>query len=141
MHYFQFHWQDYNDKAYLDALFHLQNLQAEGYIANIGLCNFDTKRTDEICTLLGPGAIVSNQVQVREELRFRSSHNYVTDCSQQFSIIDSRPLHGMGDVCMKHGLKLLTYGTLVRCSSVPLSLSLNLDHCLMVIFFFSAGIS
>lgn len=88
----QFHWQDYNDKGYLDALQHLQSFQADGYISNIGLCNFDTRRTDEICTVLGPGAIVSNQVQ--------------------FSIIDTRPLHGMGDVCMKHGLKLLTYGTL-----------------------------
>ncbi|KAF9446916.1 Aldo/keto reductase [Macrolepiota fuliginosa MF-IS2] len=88
----QFHWQNYNDKAYLDALLHLRDLQTEGYIANIGLCNFDAKRADEICTQLGPGAIVSNQVQ--------------------FSIIDTRPLHGMGDVCMKHGLKLLTYGTL-----------------------------
>ncbi|KAL9710813.1 hypothetical protein Ac2012v2_006351 [Leucoagaricus gongylophorus] len=88
----QFHWQDYNDKGYLVALQHLQSFQMDGYITHIGLCNFDTKRTDEICTVLGPGAIVSNQVQ--------------------FSIIDTRPLHGMGDVCMKHGLKLLTYGTL-----------------------------
>lgn len=36
----------------------------EGVISAIGLCNFDTIRTDEICTQLGPGAIVSNQVQV-----------------------------------------------------------------------------
>lgn len=61
----KFHWQDYNDKAYLDALYHLQCLQLEGYIANIGLCNFDTKHVDEICTQLGSGAIVSNQVQVK----------------------------------------------------------------------------
>ena len=32
----------------------------------------------------------------------------------QFSIIDTRPLHGMSDVCERHDLKLLTYGTLVR---------------------------
>lgn len=32
----------------------------------------------------------------------------------KFSLIDTRPLDGMGDVCRKHGLKLLTYGTLVR---------------------------
>ena len=32
----------------------------------------------------------------------------------QFSLIDTRPLHGMVDVCQKHGAKLLTYGTLVR---------------------------
>ncbi|EJD05263.1 Aldo/keto reductase [Fomitiporia mediterranea MF3/22] len=88
----QFHWQDYSDKGYLEALTHLQALQREGMIKAIGLCNFDAIRTDEICTQLGPGAIISNQVQ--------------------FSLIDTRPLHGMDHVCEKHGIKLLTYGTL-----------------------------
>ncbi|KAI0071795.1 Aldo/keto reductase [Panus rudis PR-1116 ss-1] len=88
----QFHWQDYNDKRYLDALEHLKQLKEDGVISNIGLCNFDAIRTDEICTELGPRAIVSNQVQ--------------------FSIIDTRPLHGMNHVCEKHGIRLLTYGTL-----------------------------
>ncbi|PCH43905.1 Aldo/keto reductase [Wolfiporia cocos MD-104 SS10] len=88
----QFHWQDYSDKGYITALRHLQDLQNEGKIANLGLCNFDAIRTDEICTELGPGSIVSNQVQ--------------------FSLIDTRPLHGMGDVCERHKVKLLTYGTL-----------------------------
>jgi len=88
----QFHWQDYSDKGYLRALEILRDLRDEGYIAALGLCNFDSIRTDEICTELGPGAIVSNQVQ--------------------FSIIDTRPLHGMNHVCEKHGLKVLTYGTL-----------------------------
>jgi aryl-alcohol dehydrogenase-like predicted oxidoreductase len=88
----QFYWQDYSDKDYLIALDYLCELKDEGLITSIGLCNVDTIRTDEICTQLGPGAIVSNQVQ--------------------FSIIDTRPLHGMADVCEKHGLKLLTYGTL-----------------------------
>jgi hypothetical protein len=32
----------------------------------------------------------------------------------QFSLIDTRPLHGMADVCEKHNIKLLTYGTFVR---------------------------
>ncbi|KAI0685209.1 Aldo/keto reductase [Cytidiella melzeri] len=88
----QFHWQDYSDKGYIEALRHMQDLQTEGKIITIGLCNFDTIRTDEICTSLGTGSIVSNQVQ--------------------FSLIDTRPLHGMADVCEKHGVKLLTYGTL-----------------------------
>ncbi|KAI0344722.1 Aldo/keto reductase [Trametopsis cervina] len=88
----QFHWQDYNDKGYITALRHMQDLQKEGKIINIGLCNFDAVRTDEICASLGAGAIVSNQIQ--------------------FSLIDTRPLHGMADVCKKHGLKLLTYGTI-----------------------------
>jgi diketogulonate reductase-like aldo/keto reductase len=60
----QFHWQDYSDKGYLTALNHLQELQAEGKIAHIGLCNFDAIHTDEICASLGPGSIVSNQIQV-----------------------------------------------------------------------------
>ncbi|KAJ7289358.1 NADP-dependent oxidoreductase domain-containing protein [Mycena rebaudengoi] len=88
----QFHWQDYSDKGYLTALEVMNDLRTEGYISAIGLCNFDTIRTDEICTQLGPGVIVSNQVQ--------------------FSLIDTRPLHGMTDVCQKHNVKLLTYGTL-----------------------------
>ncbi|KAJ8690908.1 hypothetical protein PTI98_012304 [Pleurotus ostreatus] len=88
----QFHWQDYSDKGYLIALQYLCDLQIEGRLSAIGLCNFDTKRTDEICTQLGPGFIATNQVQ--------------------FSLIDTRPLHGMADVCDKHDVKILAYGTL-----------------------------
>ncbi|KAI6143383.1 NADP-dependent oxidoreductase domain-containing protein [Pisolithus tinctorius] len=88
----QFHWHNYSDKGYLSALQILQDLQHEGLISAVGLCNFDAIRTDEICTQLGPGFIVSNQVQ--------------------FSLIDTRPLHGMADVCERHNVKLLTYGTL-----------------------------
>ncbi|KAI0798205.1 Aldo keto reductase [Abortiporus biennis] len=88
----QFHWQHYEDKNYLTALRLLLNLRDEGVILTLGLCNFDAIRVDEICTELGPNSIVSNQVQ--------------------FSIIDTRPLHGMNHVCQKHNLKLLTYGTL-----------------------------
>jgi len=88
----QFHWNDYSHKGYLTALQHLHDLQDEGKIAAVGLVNFDTIRTDEICTLLGPRYIVSNQVQ--------------------FSLIDTRPLHGMADVCQRHGVKILAYGTL-----------------------------
>ncbi|KAH8093121.1 Aldo/keto reductase [Cristinia sonorae] len=88
----QFHWQNYDDKNYLRALQILCQLRYEGVISTIGLCNFDSVRTDVICTELGPGAISTNQVQ--------------------FSILDTRPLHGMNHVCAKHKLKLLTYGTL-----------------------------
>lgn len=88
----QLHWQDYSDGGYMTAVQHLRDLQSEGLIQNIGLCNFDTLRTDQICTQFGPGAIVSNQVQ--------------------FSLIDTRPLHGMDEVCKKHNIRLLTYGTL-----------------------------
>jgi diketogulonate reductase-like aldo/keto reductase len=60
----QFYWQDYSNKGYMTALRYLQDLQAEGLITTLGIVNFDAIRTDEICTQLGPGAIVSNQVQV-----------------------------------------------------------------------------
>ncbi|KAI0779772.1 Aldo/keto reductase [Fomes fomentarius] len=87
----QFHWQNYEDPGYLRALHHLSELRQEGKIANIGLCNFDTLRMDEICTELGPGVIVSNQVQ--------------------FSLVDIRPLYAMAEACHKYNVKLLTYGT------------------------------
>ncbi|KAJ7113221.1 NADP-dependent oxidoreductase domain-containing protein [Mycena epipterygia] len=87
----QFHWQDYDNHDYIPAIEILSQLKNENLITTIGLCNFDAIRTDEICTQF-PGVIVSNQVQ--------------------FSLIDTRPLHGMADVCMAHGVKLLTYGTL-----------------------------
>ncbi|KAJ3488951.1 hypothetical protein NLI96_g2502 [Meripilus lineatus] len=88
----QFHWQNYDDDGYLTALRHLNDLRHERKISMIGLCNFDSRTTDEICRELGPGVIVSNQVQ--------------------FSLVDVRPLHGMAQVCQRHNVKLLTYGTL-----------------------------
>ncbi|KAI0769645.1 Aldo/keto reductase [Trametes elegans] len=87
----QFHWQNYNDQGYFTAIHHLRDLQREGKIALIGLCNFDSLRMKEICEELGPGGIVSNQVQ--------------------FSLVDIRPLYAMAEVCKKHNVKLLTYGT------------------------------
>ncbi|KAI0049080.1 Aldo/keto reductase [Auriscalpium vulgare] len=88
----QFYWQDYADTRYMTALRHLLDLRREGVLGAVGIVNFDAIRTDEICTQLGPGAIVTNQVA--------------------FSLVDTRPLHGLADVCERHGIKLLTYGTL-----------------------------
>ncbi|KAJ7281051.1 NADP-dependent oxidoreductase domain-containing protein [Mycena rebaudengoi] len=87
----QFHWQDYDNHDYIAALEILRELQTEGLISAIGLCNFDALRTEEICTRF-PGLIVSNQIQ--------------------FSLIDMRPLSSMVATCEKHAVKLLTYGTL-----------------------------
>lgn len=83
----QFHWQDYNDHQYIDAL---QFLQEDERVRQLGLCNFDSKRLQEI---VEQGLdIVTNQVQ--------------------FSLIDARPRFQMGEVCTRHDVKLLTYGTL-----------------------------
>lgn len=85
----QFHWWDYRDPAYLDALRHLADLQAEGKIRHLGLTNFDTERLD-IITRQGI-RIVSNQVQ--------------------YSLVDQRPARKMAAFCQQHGITLLTYGT------------------------------
>ncbi|KAF9511499.1 hypothetical protein BS47DRAFT_1373008 [Hydnum rufescens UP504] len=90
----QIHWQAYDDPSYLAVFRHLVDIKRQGQlpIGALGLVNFDTRRVDEICTTVGTGEIVSNQVQ--------------------FSLIDVRPLYGMAEICLKHGVKLLTYGTL-----------------------------
>ncbi|KAF7984508.1 hypothetical protein HWV62_13661 [Athelia sp. TMB] len=81
----QTHWGDYTG-AYVRAHRELDRLREGGLVRALGLCNMDCVRVDEICGALGAGAVVSNQVQ--------------------------RPLAGMAAMCAKHGLKLLTYGTL-----------------------------
>jgi aryl-alcohol dehydrogenase-like predicted oxidoreductase len=87
----QFHWWDYADRRYLDALRHLADLRAEGRIRHLGLTNFDTERL-QIIVKHGV-AIVSNQVQ--------------------YSLLDRRPEARMAAWCQQHGIALLTYGTLL----------------------------
>ena len=86
----QFHWWDYKDESYLDALSHLSNLRDEGKIRHVALTNFDTERLKRIT---GHGIkIVSNQVQ--------------------FSLVDRRPEVEMVKFCLDQGIHLLAYGTL-----------------------------
>lgn len=86
----QFHWWEYRDPAYMDALGHLAALRDAGKIRHLALTNFDTIRLEQI-TNAGI-KIVSNQVQ--------------------YSIIDQRPAEKMTSFCLRHGITLLTYGTL-----------------------------
>ena len=56
----QFHWWDYNNPSYLDALTHLSKLRDAGKIKHLGLTNFDTKR---VKIMIEKGfKLVSNQV-------------------------------------------------------------------------------
>lgn len=87
----QFHWWDYSDNRYLDALKHLADLQSEGRIRHLALTNFDTEHL-QIITEQGI-RMVSNQVQ--------------------YSLVDRRPEARMGEFCREHGITLLTYGTLL----------------------------
>ena len=87
----QFHWWDYGDKSYLDALKHLADLQGEGRIRHLALTNFDTER---LVTIAGHGIrVVSNQVQ--------------------YSLVDRRPEAWMAAFCRDHGITLLAYGTVL----------------------------
>jgi aryl-alcohol dehydrogenase-like predicted oxidoreductase len=87
----QFHWWDYRDQRYLDALRHLADLQREDKIRHLALTNFDTERLARIAEHGIP--IVSNQVQ--------------------YSLVDRRPAAKMAAFCGEHGITLLTYGTLL----------------------------
>jgi len=86
----QFHWWDYNNPYYMDALQYLTDLRDIGLIKNIGLTNFDTERLQVMMDADLP--IVSNQIQ--------------------FSIIDRRPEVKMIPFCRKHGISILAYGSL-----------------------------
>ncbi len=87
----QFHWWDYADPGYLDAIELLADLQREGKIRHLALTNFDTER---LRTIAGRGIqIVSNQVQ--------------------YSLIDRRPEARMAGFCAEHGIVLLAYGTVL----------------------------
>ena len=86
----QFHWWDYDDSQYLEAIKHMTALKNQGKIRHIGLTNFDTKRMQ---IMLDKGFdIVSNQVQ--------------------YSVMDQRPKMEMERFCKKNNISLLTYGTL-----------------------------
>ncbi len=86
----QFHWWEYRDKNYLDALSYMAQLQAEGKIKHLALTNFDT---ENLKIIVEAGIkIVSNQVQ--------------------FSLVDRRPLVKMVPFCQEHNIQLLAYGTL-----------------------------
>jgi aryl-alcohol dehydrogenase-like predicted oxidoreductase len=86
----QFHWWDYNNEYYLDALKYLSELRDEGLIKHIGLTNFDTTRMQ---IMMDSGLqIISNQVQ--------------------FSIIDRRPEVKMIPFCKEQNISLLAYGSL-----------------------------
>ncbi|KAH6667597.1 aldo/keto reductase-like protein [Halenospora varia] len=83
----QFHWQDYEDHQYVQAS---RLLEEHPQVSSLGLCNFDAQHMEEIVE--SGVKVVSNQVQ--------------------FSLIDLRPTFRMAAACQKHGVKLLTYGSL-----------------------------
>src|SRR5437762_1870174 len=84
----QFHWWDYRDTRYLDALKHLADLRQEGVIRHLALTNFDTERLGIIVDAGIP--ILSNQVQ--------------------YSLVDRRPEAEMASFCQEQSITVLTEG-------------------------------
>ncbi len=86
----QFHWWEYSDSNYLDALKYLSELRAEGKIKHLALTTF---ATEHLQIVADHGIeIVSNQVQ--------------------YSVVDRRPEVRIAAYCKANGVTLLTYGTL-----------------------------
>ncbi len=86
----QFHWWDYAVGPCVEAALALDRLRAAGKVRLVGLTNFDTEHARMI---LDAGVQVSS-IQV------------------QYSLLDRRPEHGLGDLCRLRGVKLLCYGSL-----------------------------
>ncbi len=86
----QFHAWRFSDPSWLDALFFLEELRAEGLVGHLGAVNFDTAH---LRIAIASGIrLVSNQVV--------------------FSLLDRRPAGKMSAFCREHGVQLLAYGTL-----------------------------
>lgn len=86
----QFHWWDYSNPYYIDALKYLSDLRNEGKIRNVGLTNFDTER-----------------MQIMKDANLQVVSNQV-----QYSIIDRRPEVKMAIFCQDNKVSLLAYGTI-----------------------------
>jgi len=86
----QFHWWEYRDLNYLEALRYMTELKEEGKIKHLSLTNFDTEHLNII--LQNGINIKSNQVQ--------------------YSLVDRRPQVHMSSFCQQHNLQLFAYGSL-----------------------------
>jgi aryl-alcohol dehydrogenase-like predicted oxidoreductase/enamine deaminase RidA (YjgF/YER057c/UK114 family) len=85
----QYHAWNYPDPAWIDTLFHLQELKSEGLIGHLGLTNFDAAH---LRIALASGIeILTNQI-----------------C---YSLIDQRAATDMASVCEEYGVHILAFGT------------------------------
>jgi aryl-alcohol dehydrogenase-like predicted oxidoreductase len=85
----QFHWWDYSESRWLDALGWLDDLRAKGKVRLVGATNFDALHARAILDAGIP--LVSMQVQ--------------------YSVLDRRPENGLSALCQAHGVGLICYGS------------------------------
>jgi len=86
----QFHAWTWADPSWLDAMFYLDELRAEGLIAHLGFTNTDTAHLN--VALASGLPIVTNQVAM--------------------SLLDGRAAGRMSALCLERGVRLLAYGTI-----------------------------
>ena len=85
----QFHWWDYDQPRWLEALGWLNDLSRAGKVRFIGGTNFDTMHVREIVA----AGIKLTSMQV------------------QYSVLDRRPENGFAELCRSRNIALLCYGT------------------------------
>lgn len=85
----QFHAWRFSDPQWLDCLFWLQELKAEGLIGHLGVTNFDAAHLR--VALFSGIELVSNQVS--------------------FSLLDQRARGALSALCRERSVQLLAYGT------------------------------
>lgn len=85
----QFHWWDYEQPRWLEAIGWLDELRREGKLRFISGTNFDTPHVREILAAGIP--LASMQVQ--------------------YSVLDRRPENGFVELCRAHNVGLLCYGS------------------------------
>ncbi|BCG81868.1 aldo/keto reductase [Mesorhizobium sp. 113-3-3] len=85
----QFHWWDYDQPRYVEAMGWLDELRREGKVRNLGTTNFDTPRLAEILAAGIP--LVSQQLQ--------------------YSVLDQRPAHKLAALAKTNGVSFLCYGS------------------------------
>jgi aryl-alcohol dehydrogenase-like predicted oxidoreductase len=85
----QFHWWDYAEPRWLEALGWLDDLRTKGKVRLVGGTNFDTAHVRAIIEAGVP--LASMQVQ--------------------YSVLDRRPENGLSALCRAHGVGLLCYGS------------------------------
>lgn len=85
----QFHWWNYEDPGYLDAMAELFRLKSEGKIRHVGITNFDFPHTKEFT-----------------DAGFKPASTQV-----QYSLLDRRVENGLGQYCKENGIGIIAFGT------------------------------
>lgn len=85
----QFHWWNYEDSGYLEAMAELFRLKNEGKIRHIGITNFDLPHTREFA-----------------EAGFKPASTQV-----QYSLLDRRVRNGLGRYCEENEIGIIAFGT------------------------------